>query len=358
MQKSGAEDMRQSVKSKTMGIQAIAEVEDNAVQTSLVYDVNFDREHYSHMLRETLINKRPVYVVYPNYTLPDLSFLNSKDMKRTLGNYSLKPQSYEKDRARRGVKGNRPFSCNDIDSIKRRDFSHVKDWESLNFLLPNEYKKVLYDVPQVSGHIKIGETQKPLFCLSPPMSNKYTGKTRNSGEFIASSSSGSTATQPSSGYRGSSTILTDSSTQRSNGTNPLYLYRYDSVSSEASLNAQDKASSRNHCPVLPKRSVSLPYGDKGCDAKVPPRPPLPKSILRKNRSSSGKRYSMFEMGGVQEVADEQSHENAKRMSLQEPYYMNNDVPMFNRVDKIIDSDKDVDEAEGRSYTGNYACIFL
>ncbi|XP_014613809.1 PREDICTED: uncharacterized protein LOC106792140 isoform X6 [Polistes canadensis] len=344
---------------KTTGIQAMVETEDNEVQTSIIYKVPAEKDSPS--IRETIVNKRPVYVVYPNYTLPDLSFLNIKDTK--LDNVALKPQCYDKSKPgwKHSNRCSRPFSCNDIDALKQRGFSHVKDWESLTFLLPTEYKKILHDVPEVSEHININEqTKKPLFCLSPPVRHK----TRPISELIPNntSSTSSTATQPSSGYRGSSTILTDSSTNQqllsNNIANPLYLYRYDSISSEASLVSNDKKMHRavNQAkqvyPNLPKRSISLPYGDKEadcCNGKVPPRPPLPRSILRKNRVPTSKRYSMFEMGGVEEVEDQCSEPN-KRMSLQEPYYMNNDLQLLCRG-RIIDSEKDVDETEEKCNTG-------
>ncbi|KOX67605.1 Iporin [Melipona quadrifasciata] len=274
---------------KTTGIQAIAETEDNSVQTSLVYTPPV-KEKENPSLKETIVNKKPVYVVYPNYALPDLSFLNIKDTK--LDNVALKPQCFGKNRVswKHTGRSGRPFSCNDIDTLRQRGFSHVKDWESLTFLLPAEYKKILHDVPEVSKHINIHEEmKKPLFCLSPPMRHK----TRTISEIIPnnSSSTSSTATQPSSGYRGSSTILTDSSTnqQTLNAANPLYLYRYDSISSEASLVSNDK---KMHRQIMP------------------PRPPLPRSILRKSKVPTNKRYSMFEMGDVEEIEDQ-----SRKMSM-------------------------------------------
>ncbi|XP_017885520.1 uncharacterized protein LOC108628252 isoform X3 [Ceratina calcarata] len=340
---------------KTTGIQAIAQTEDNSAQTSLLFTaLAKEKENENISLRETIVNKKPVYVVYPNYALPDLSFLNIKDTK--LNNVALKPQSYGKSRVtwKHTGKSGRPFSCNDIDALRQRGFSHIKDWESLTFLLPTEYKKILHDVPEVSRHINLNEeVKKPLFCLSPPMRHK----TRTINEIIpnTSSSTSSTATQPSSGYRGSSTILTDSSTNQqtlNNTTNPLYLYRYDSISSEASLVSNDKklhrqvTKAKSTCPCLPKRSISLPHGDRESEfsnGKVPPRPPLPRSILRKTKVPASKRYSMFEMGDVEEIEDPAPETN-KRMSLQEPYYMNNDLQLAYRG-RIVDSEKDVDEME-------------
>ncbi|XP_011703093.1 PREDICTED: uncharacterized protein LOC105459091 isoform X4 [Wasmannia auropunctata] len=339
---------------RTTGIQASAEMEDNAVQTSLFFTTL--KEKHGPFL-ETTVNNKPVYVVYPNYTLPDLSFLKIKDTK--IDNIALKPHTFDRNKMewKRTVRSGRPFSCNDIDALRQRGFAHVKDWESLTFLLPYEYKKILHDVPEVSRYININEeVKRPLFCLSPPMRHK----TRPISEIIpnTTSSTSSTATQPSSGYRGSSTILTDSSTNQqplsNNAINPLYLYRYDSISSEASLNNDKKMhrlnQTRQTCPSLPKRSVSLPQGEGESDfnnGRVPPRPPLPRSILRKNKVLASKRYSMFEMGDVGEQSEESVEVN-KRMSLQEPYYMNNDLQLLCR-ERTIDSEKDVDETEAERY---------
>ncbi|XP_051165315.1 uncharacterized protein LOC127284070 isoform X3 [Leptopilina boulardi] len=332
--------------SRTMGIQAITEVEDNAVQTSLVYPI--PEVKATNTIQEMHVDKKSVYVVYPNYTLPDLSFLNSSNEK--FENIALKPQNFNKEKTwKKSTKSNRPFSCNDIDALKQRGFSHVKDWESLTFLLPNDYKRILHDVPEVPQHIKLGEeVRKPLFCLSPPMKSRR----RVISEIVNNASStSSTATQPSSGYRGSSTLLTDSSTNQqtfNSAANPLYLYRYDSASSETSQEITNRYGIQKGVagPTLPKRSKSLPQGEKDSSdytGKVPPRPPLPRSILRKNKVT--KRCSMFEMGDVEEVEDKCLETN-KRMSMPEPYYINNDLHLL-RNDRIDDSDKDVDEIEER-----------
>lgn len=342
---------------RTTGIQANAEMEDNSVQTSLIFPA--PAKEQGPLLQETIVNKKPVYVVYPNYTLPDLSFLNIKDTK--VDNVALKPHTFDKNKTewKRTVRSGRPFSCNDIDALRQRGFGHIKDWESLTFLLPNEYKKILHEVPEVSKHINVNEeVRRPLFCLSPPMRHKARPINEVPNNL---SSTSSTATQPSSGYRGSSTILTDSSTNQqptpsNNTVNPLYLYRYDSISSEASLMNNDKKMHRlvNHTrqvgPSFPKRSISLPQGEGDADynnGRVPPRPPLPRSILRKNKVLASKRYSMFEMGDAEE-SEEQSTETNKRMSLQEPYYMNNDLQLLCRG-RTFDSEKDVDETEEERY---------
>ncbi|XP_046436485.1 uncharacterized protein LOC124188126 isoform X3 [Neodiprion fabricii] len=342
--------------SKTTGTQVFTQVEDNSVQTSLIY-LTKDKNYPS--ICETTIEKRPAYIVYPNYTLPDLSFLQLGQGK--FDKVALRPQCFDRDRSRwrKYNKSNRPFSCNDLDAMKQRGFSHIKDWESLTFLLPAEYKRILHDVPEASKHVKLAEeTKKPLFCLSPQMRHRARIIDEATPDNISSASS--IGTQPSSGYRGSSTILTDSLINQQgvpNNSNPLYLYRYDSASSEASLTSQDTKQYRPSCkpkinaPTLPKRSISLPHGDREtrCNTKAPPRPPLPRGILRKDKLTNNKRYSMFEMGGVKEVENQQvTPETNKRMSLQEPYYLNNDH-QSQQIRRLIDSEKDVDEVEERLY---------
>lgn len=122
------------------------------------------------------------------------------------------------------------------------------------------------------------------------------------------------------------------------------------MSSEASLHAQEKLytsrqttpSHQRYAPNLPKRSISLPQSEA---SPAPPRPPLPRSILRKNRAAvAAKRCSMFEMG------DHRMTQENKRMSLQEPYYMNNDLQLLRQAG-IIDSEKDIDELEEKQQFG-------
>jgi hypothetical protein len=165
------------------------------------------------------------------------------------------------------------------------------------------------------------------------------------------------------------------------GNNPLYLYRYDSVSSEASLLGQEKVATSRHppsqqrntaAPSLPKRTISLAQAAEL--ASAPPRPPLPRSILRKNRAAAAaaaaaatatnaanKRYSMFEMGQLNEVEVGGKHQGLgqenKRMSLQEPYYMNNDLHLLRHVG-ALDSEKDIDEIEERQRFGTEPFVSL
>jgi len=259
----------------------IAEKE-TSEQTTLVSGISFDKATEEKQ-------SKPVYVYYPNYALPDLTFLRDKQ-QIDLTKVYLKPQKFssvqEKNllskvpaclRQPAPTKQKRPFSCNDIEDLRKKGFNHVRDWNSLAMLLPHEYRQYLAEIPEVSEQLdekSLPEAQ-PLFCVSP--------KAAKTCECTNLSSASSTNTQPSSGYRGSSTLLSDSSSPAPNF-NPMFVYRYDSVSSEASLNQADKKKSCQG-PPLPKRSISLPSAGKGAkkgpvQAQGPPRPPLPKGILR------------------------------------------------------------------------------
>lgn len=208
--------------------------------------------------------QKPVYVLYPNYVLPDLNFLNEKE---DLAKLLILPQKAPHIPACK----KRPFSFNDLETLKQKGFTHVQDWDSLNFLLPQEYRKILADVPEISEHIKHTSAKEKLSFTQPKFS-----KRRPLSCEITQSSSSSTATQPSSGYRGSSSLLTDSqnSPVPTTNLNPLFVYRYDSVtSSEASLlNSERQRSITTTAPVR--------CGGLQCE-NIPPRPPLPRSILRK-----------------------------------------------------------------------------
>lgn len=296
---------------------------------------------------------KPVYVYYPNYALPDLGFLKEKKPNLDLTKVYLRPQKFSAAtssgsdliskipaclrKPKKSWKQRRPFSCSDVENLRKKGFDHIQDWDSLTMLLPKEYRMLLADVPEVLKHVDAKNLREhelqPLFSVSPPMKNRHSGC-----DCTNLSSASSTNTQPSSGYRGSSTLLSDSSSQSPNY-NPLYVYRYDSVSSEASLMGTEKkkpSASSSHAPPLPKRSISLPggkdskrtSGEVSPQAPAPPRPPLPKGILRTGmdgdvvsnskmrKEAANKRFSMFEMG-----SGASSSAANKRCSLQEPYYL-------------------------------------
>ncbi|KAJ9580661.1 hypothetical protein L9F63_024162, partial [Diploptera punctata] len=302
--------------------------------------------------------KRPVYVFYPNYTLPDLQFLREKQKELDVTKVFLMPQKFtppnfneshqmnhessdeaSKPTPRTG-KSRRPFSCSDVEALRKKGFSHIRDWDSLTFLLPQECRQILAEVPEIVHYMKgKDEIPRPLFCVSPPVNtsgktvrtascncSSFEGKTVHSTCNLGTnvSVSSSTATQPSSGYRGSSTILSDSSSNHNaTNCNPLFVYHYDSTSSESTVMLKQQKST----PFVPKRSLSNPEETKRSvpmkqDMSTPPRPPLPRGILRKSlegnnssrinnynckahkNSANNKRYSMFELGSGLDVCKE------------------------------------------------------
>ncbi|XP_065092462.1 uncharacterized protein LOC135713306 isoform X2 [Ochlerotatus camptorhynchus] len=240
--------------------------------------------------------KAPVFVVYPNYVLPDLGFLKSQN------DVVISPLSFKDNIAQRTqLRKSRPVSMNDIENIKAKEYKHVLDWKSLITLLPQEYRKLLRNVPEanVCSQVEESTPQKPMFCMTPPL-RRGRGVTcdcvniLNTQTYNSSSSGGSSSQPPSSGYRGSSTMLTDSEMDLlgpsgSGGfNNNLYVYQYDSP---AEVSSAERPPSGRVAPkgILRRTSVQ--------------RPP-----------AKAKRNSMFEEN------HKVSQNLEKRRSLQEPCY--------------------------------------
>lgn len=371
---------------------------DKSMQTSVMSGFNSSRERVK-VVEKSFLEKlksgdsqKPVFVLYPNYTLPNLDFISKdQDMEKVfLKPLKFTPNEPNRRMQKQGEKNKRPFSCNDVEGLRRKGFNHIRDWDSLTFLLPMEYRQILAEMPEVVQQLKDKEEEilrheeKPLFCVSPPVKHKTRPASCDCASMLSNnatnvSSSSSTATQPSSGYRGSSTMLTDSSAQNSPapapGFNPLFVYKYDSAtSSEASFMNDKHRSGLVGAPPLPKRSISLAEQTMAINGKVidvaPPRPPLPKSILRKsidkvrkNPPATTKRYSMFEMedhmqdNNITCMNMQTDQMVLKRRSLQEPYYMlknnsivemkkNNDLAAKRFSQQFLDAaEKDMDDTE-------------
>lgn len=86
----------------------------------------------------------PVYVIYPNYTLPNLDFVNRQDFILSPIEYKDPFMGMAKDpKAERKKPATRPKSFNDILDYKRSkvNYQDVTDWKSLIFLLPMEYSR-------------------------------------------------------------------------------------------------------------------------------------------------------------------------------------------------------------------------
>lgn len=112
-------------------------------------------------------SKKSIYVCYPNYSLPDLSFLKELNGTEDKPELILRPTQLhmpqsgdivaptaEKVEApaapvvhRRTHSSEphcrRPKSCTDFEDLSRRNLSHIQDWDSLSVLLPDDVKAVV-----------------------------------------------------------------------------------------------------------------------------------------------------------------------------------------------------------------------
>lgn len=150
--------------------------------------------------------KAPVFVVYPNYTLPDLNFI-----KQAPSNSEIFLTPFKLDQIQNHYKLQKQISNEDV-FIKNLRPSQIKDWKSLLILLPNSIvQKLEHIIPQ--DILNTPKSIKPMFCMSPPIKRnkeelcdcfQYFSQRLNTSEC------GSSEKPVSSGYRGSSTLLNDS----------------------------------------------------------------------------------------------------------------------------------------------------
>ncbi|KAG8183402.1 hypothetical protein JTE90_008302 [Oedothorax gibbosus] len=88
-------------------------------------------------------DKKSVYVCYPNYSLPDLSFLKSV-IDENSESVFLNPTEYKLPQdilnQKRPV---RPKSYTAYESMLQKHLTKIKDWDSLNVLLPDDLKLFL-----------------------------------------------------------------------------------------------------------------------------------------------------------------------------------------------------------------------
>ncbi|XP_055923720.1 uncharacterized protein LOC129954080 isoform X2 [Eupeodes corollae] len=254
----------------------------------------------------------PIYVIYPNYALPDLGFVKTNTAEVIFTPFNYKNAVGVKKRT--GGAG----SMSEDELLKNVDLKHVVDWKSLATLLPTEYRKRLKHIPEVDvADLEAECSMRPLFCMTPPIrrTNNRANvcdcaqyfQTTTTGEDQAAegatraaceSSSGSSH-PPSSGYRGSSTLLSDSvfdNPRKPEDSDPLknmYVYQYENQRME-----EERCSARHNRGNTCKNSNRLTSG------------------LRNKRTS---------------LIEEQCNSNVrnnieKRRSLQEPaaYFSSND----------------------------------
>ncbi|XP_041766296.1 uncharacterized protein LOC121590571 isoform X2 [Anopheles merus] len=268
--------------------------------------------------------KAPVFVVYPNYALPDLGFL------KTQNEVVISPLSFKETMtgAGRPLKKPRPVSMNDIENIRQREYKHVTDWKSLVFLLPTEYRKLLRHIPEV-GELSMSTEKQPMFCMTPPLRRGVARGVscdctnllqQNTQTYNSSSSGGSSSAAPSSGYRGSSTMLTTDSEMDgilapSNSSNlfnnNLYVYQYDSPA-EVLVPCERPPSGRT-AGVAPKSILRRPQGSvRGASNSSG-------SGANSQSNMKAKRSSMFE---EQQGPHFPQGSREKRRSLQEHHSYN------------------------------------
>uniref|UniRef100_A0A182QGJ9 Uncharacterized protein n=1 Tax=Anopheles farauti TaxID=69004 RepID=A0A182QGJ9_9DIPT len=272
--------------------------------------------------------KAPVFVVYPNYALPDLGFL------KTQNEVVISPLSFKESGAglRRQMKKPRPVSMNDIENMRQREYKHVMDWKSLVFLLPTDYRKLLRHIPEVS-ELSLSTEKQPMFCMTPPLRRGVARGVacdctsllnQNTQTYGSSSSGGSSSAAPSSGYRGSSTMLTTDSemdgilgpsADRSNTfNNNLYVYQYDSP---AEVLASCERPPSGRMAGVPKSILRRPQGStmRGGSGGG-----ISNASGSSQASMKAKRSSMFEE--QHQMPHYQQASREKRRSLQEHHSYN------------------------------------
>ncbi|KAI2809272.1 hypothetical protein RDWZM_003400 [Blomia tropicalis] len=159
--------MTNSKKTRTTSTQFPEKFQDKEVQAS------FDEDY----------KESPVLVYYPNYSLPDLSFLqdiikpNNSNQPVYLSPVKHEPPKMTADSStnvpvlRRS--GNvsqpkcRPKSYTDYEMLSCHDFSEIKDWDSLNLLLPDDFKEFVeknnllaHQIATPNGNIPVSDQQQ------------------------------------------------------------------------------------------------------------------------------------------------------------------------------------------------------
>ena len=96
--------------------------------------------------------KPEAYLIFPSYSLPDLSFLKKHDYS-WIGDALLTPQYISRRNVQESGHSQRSFH-----ELKKQQMGHVKDWESLKILLPEEIRQ------QVNSVAQSGRKPRPKSC--------------------------------------------------------------------------------------------------------------------------------------------------------------------------------------------------
>ncbi|CAG0894278.1 unnamed protein product [Cyprideis torosa] len=124
-------------------------VKSTSIQTSLISSgCNSKKEGSSDAGSSKSKADKPLVVCYPAYALPDLSFLLNDSKKQEAQNVVLAPRHLRKSRTdpnlRKEMSVARPLSSDDVLAI-RKDIKEekIRDWSSLQMLLPREVRAML-----------------------------------------------------------------------------------------------------------------------------------------------------------------------------------------------------------------------
>lgn len=177
-------------------------------------------------------------------------------------------------------------------------------------LLPVEYRNLLRHIPEVGAQINADAvSQRPMFSMSPPIRRTQPGAVCDCDTFshhqnTSTGSASSSDQRASSGYRGSSTLLTDSEMATPDHTTAMrnmYVYQYENNSH---MDATSQAGGG---------------GGGGGTERPPPSGRAPRGILRRTNSKirSNKRNSMFEEESAESPTGPKLD---KRRSLQEDHH--------------------------------------
>lgn len=87
--------------------------------------------------------KPQAYLIFPSYSLPDLSFLKKHDYT-WIGDVLLSPQNLPASARKQEPLIRQPQRT--FDDLKQRQMGHVKDWDSLKILLPEEIRQQINSI--------------------------------------------------------------------------------------------------------------------------------------------------------------------------------------------------------------------
>ncbi|XP_076309869.1 uncharacterized protein LOC143225056 isoform X2 [Tachypleus tridentatus] len=168
------------VTNRSCGTQIPVHIKDQAIQTSLIStnsnlgsfnvqenctdssgdkigelfpsSLSFINSKSSNASSATSSEKKPVFVCYPSYSLPDLSFL--KNLRRTPEGKDLLSTESTDNLPATNTTGNNNRHRNDeqeepvsnqksLEMVTPHKFRHIRDWDSLSVLLPTELKSAI-----------------------------------------------------------------------------------------------------------------------------------------------------------------------------------------------------------------------